>query len=126
MAGMGGGMRLIDQGRLALRQVGAFFAALVPMLEKFRWHVETKTPPEADGKPGTTAAVRLMWPGASGETSALTQDDARTMDDLESARETPEILNCCSDLLRSNQLLPGQIEQGRAKQARVLTQPVHP
>jgi len=27
-----------------------------------------------------------MWPGASGETSALTQDDARTMDDLESAR----------------------------------------
>jgi putative phage-type endonuclease len=64
----------------------AFFATLVPRLEKFMWHVRNRVPPEADGKPGTTAAVRLMWPGASGETAALAQEDTRTMDDLESAR----------------------------------------
>lgn len=64
----------------------AFFAALIPRLEKFRWHVERRIPPEADGKPGTTVALRLLWPGADGETVPLDAEAGALMDDLESAR----------------------------------------
>jgi len=67
-------------------QDAAFFAAIVPHLERFRWHVETKTPPPADGKPGTTDAIRKLWPNASGESCTLTAEDQAAMDELEAAR----------------------------------------
>ena len=54
-----------------------FLAALVPQLERFRWHVEKRIPPEADGKPGTSAAVRLLWSGEDGSTVPL---DAAALD----------------------------------------------
>jgi putative phage-type endonuclease len=80
---------LVGPGPLAtvdLVRDDAFLAALIPELERFRWHVRNRIPPEADGKPGTSAAVRLLWPGADGETVTLSDDDERAMSDLESAR----------------------------------------
>ncbi len=63
----------------------AFFALLVPRLEKFRWHVETKTPPEADGKAGTTDAIKALWSGENGDTVALDADTLDMADKWEAA-----------------------------------------
>lgn len=49
-----------------------FLAAAIPTLERFWFqHVLTKTPPPADAKPGTSAAVRRLWPRDDGTTIAL-------------------------------------------------------
>lgn len=65
---------LVGPGPLAtvdLVRDDAFFAALIPALEKFRWHVEKRIPPEADAKPGTSAAIRRLWGVPDGATVAL-------------------------------------------------------
>jgi predicted phage-related endonuclease len=68
---------LVGPGPLAtfdLERDDAFFAALVPELELFRWHVQTKKPPAADGKPATSWAVRRRWAVEDGQTIQLDQE----------------------------------------------------
>jgi len=49
----------------------AFLAAALPKLEEFWLRVERRQPPDADGLPGTTAAVRALWSEEDGETVPL-------------------------------------------------------
>jgi putative phage-type endonuclease len=81
---------LVGPGPLAtvdLVRDDAFFAALVPQLERFRWHVANRIPPEADGKPGTSAAIRLLWAGEDGATVPLDAEAERLVSDWEAAKE---------------------------------------
>lgn len=52
----------------------AFLAAILPELEAFWMKVQRREPPEADGKPGTTAAIKALWPTAEDKTIALDQE----------------------------------------------------
>jgi putative phage-type endonuclease len=93
---------LVGPGPLAavdLVRDDAFFAALVPQLERFRWHVEKRIPPEADATPGTSAAIRRLWAGEDGQTIALGDEDLALVADWEAAKasksaaeETVELL----------------------------------
>jgi predicted phage-related endonuclease len=79
---------LVGPGPLAtfdLVRDDGFFAALVPQLERFRWHVERRVPPEADGKPGTSAAIRRLWAGEDGETVPLDAEAERLVSEWETA-----------------------------------------
>jgi putative phage-type endonuclease len=81
---------LVGPGPLAtvdLVRDDVFFAALVPQLERFRWHVEHRIPPEADGKPGTSEAVRRLWSGEDGETVPLDAEAERLVSEWEAAKE---------------------------------------
>jgi putative phage-type endonuclease len=49
----------------------AFLDAALPRLEEFHWRVKNREPPEADGLPGTTAAIRALWADEDGETIPL-------------------------------------------------------
>lgn len=76
-----------------------FLLALVPQLERFRWHVANRIPPEADGKPGTSAAIRRLWAGEDGETVALDAEAAKLVlqweqakDRISGAKDTAETL----------------------------------
>lgn len=48
-----------------------FLAATYPLLEEFWMRVQRRQPPEADGLPGTSAAVRRLWAAEDGETVPL-------------------------------------------------------
>lgn len=59
---------------------GELIALMVPRLEHFRWHVAKQQPTpcnaegcvmQADGKPGTSAAVKRLWRTVNQETVAL-------------------------------------------------------
>ena len=63
-----------------------FIEAALPKLEEFWWRVQHKQPPEADALPGTTEAIRRLWPGASGATVALDAEAGELMADVEAAR----------------------------------------
>jgi putative phage-type endonuclease len=79
---------LVGPGPLAtvdLVRDDAFFATLVPQLERFRWHVQNRVPPEADGKPGTSAAIRRLWAGEDGETVPLDEEALRLAAEWEAA-----------------------------------------
>lgn len=64
----------------------AFFEALVPALERFMWHVRNRVPPEADGKAGTTDAIKRLWSRQSGETVALDAEALRLTEAWEQAK----------------------------------------
>ena len=84
---------LVGPGPLAtvdLIRDDAFFAALVPQLERFRWHVANRIPPEADGKPGTSAAIRRLWAGEDGETVPLDGEAERLVSEWEAAKGRTE------------------------------------
>lgn len=81
---------LVGPGPLAtvdLVRDDAFFKALVPQLERFRWHVEHRIPPEADGKPGTGEAIRRLWAGEDGATVPLDAEAERLVSEWESAKD---------------------------------------
>ncbi len=64
----------------------AFFAALLPLLERFMWHVRNHIPPEADGLPGTTAAIRRLWSTADGQTIPLDREALTLTEEWEAAQ----------------------------------------
>jgi putative phage-type endonuclease len=87
-SGWGALAALVGPGPLAtvdLVRDDTFFAALVPQLERFRWHVEHRIPPEADGKPGTSAAIRRLWAGEDGATVPLDAEAERLVAEWEAA-----------------------------------------
>ena len=49
----------------------AFLAVALPVLEDFRERLRERRPPEADGLPGSTQAVRRLWARADGLTVPL-------------------------------------------------------
>jgi len=51
-----------------------FLAAALPRLEEFRLRVQRREPPEADGLPGTTAALKALYADEDGETVPLDID----------------------------------------------------
>jgi len=63
-----------------------FLAAALPRLEAFRLRVQRREPPEADGLPGTTAALKALYSIEDGETETLDQEALRMADDLDSAK----------------------------------------
>ncbi len=73
-----------------LERDDAFFHAALPILERFMWHVRTKTPPEADGKPGTSAAIRRLWAQADGSTVALDGEAQQLVEEWEMAKARQE------------------------------------
>lgn len=80
---------LVGPGPLAtfdLVRDRAFFDALVPVLDRFRWHVLHRIPPEADGRPGTSAAIRRLWANEDGATVALDAEALRLTEAWEQAR----------------------------------------
>ncbi len=53
----------------------AFLEVVYPKLEAFWLAVKRREPPEADGLPGTSAAIRQLWPTENGRTVGLGQDE---------------------------------------------------
>lgn len=49
----------------------AFLGVALPILDEFRMRLRDRRPPEADGLPGSTAAVRRLWARADGLTVPL-------------------------------------------------------
>jgi len=64
----------------------AFLEAALPKLEEFWLRVQRREPPEADGLPGTTEAIKALWADEDGETIPLDADALQLADDLEMAR----------------------------------------
>jgi putative phage-type endonuclease len=81
---------LVGPGPLATFDLAfdeAAFAAMVPHLERFRWHVEKGIAPEADAKPGTSAAIRKLWALSNGETVPMdTPQDLELVQEWELAK----------------------------------------
>lgn len=63
-----------------------FIAAMLPKLERFRWHVERRIAPEADGLPGTSAVLRALHAEEDGTTIDLGADALDLADELDRAR----------------------------------------
>ncbi len=97
---------LVGPGPLAavdLVRDDAFFAALVPQLERFRWHVEKRIPPPADATPGTSKAIRLLWAGEDGATLPLGDEELALVTSWEQAKARVAAAKETSDLIE-NQL----------------------
>lgn len=95
---------LVGPGPLAvfdLPRDDAFFAALVPQLERFRWHVQNRIPPEADGKPGTSEAIRRLWAQADGLTVALDGEAQQLVEEWEMAKARQEAAAGTAQALRN-------------------------
>lgn len=65
-----------------------FIAAMLPKLERFRWHVQERIPPEADGLPATSAVLRALYAEEDGKTVDLDADALALADQLARARDT--------------------------------------
>lgn len=81
---------LVGPGPLAtfdLPRDDKFFAVILPELERFLWHVRNNVPPEADGKPGTSAALRALWSNDNGETVPLDGEALQLVEQWEAAGE---------------------------------------
>ncbi len=62
--------------------------SFLPLWERFKWHIETRTPPEPSHLPAAREAIKKLWPGADGETKMLLDDETLALaDQLEAARE---------------------------------------
>jgi putative phage-type endonuclease len=61
-------------------------AAMMRRLERFRWHVQTKTPPEADALPGTSAVLAALYAEENGKTVDLPADAVDLAEALARAR----------------------------------------
>ncbi len=97
---------LVGPGPLAavdLVRDDAFFAALVPQLERFRWHVEKRIPPPADATPGTSKAIRLLWAGEDGATLPLGDEELALVTSWEQAKARVSAAKETSELIE-NQL----------------------
>lgn len=84
--GSAAAMTSLDADGPEVRDVVAdprFFAAALPLFEQFWLCVQRRTPPEADGKEGTTRALKRLWREASGETVKLGPDDVVLLEELE-------------------------------------------
>lgn len=68
----------------------AFFNAALPRLEEFWRRVERREPPEADGLPGTSEALRLAFADEDGATVALDHEAANLVEAWEQARARRE------------------------------------
>ncbi len=84
-----------------LERDDAFFAALVPQLERFWWHVANRIPPEADGKPGTSAAIRRLWANEDGETVPLDAEALGLVSEWEGAKAREEAAKDTADELEN-------------------------
>jgi putative phage-type endonuclease len=62
-----------------------FLAAALPRLEEFRLRVQRREPPEADGLPGTTAALKALYADEDGATVPLDYDALTLTDAWEGA-----------------------------------------
>jgi len=63
-----------------------FLAAALPRLHKFWWRVQRREPPEADGLPGTTEAIRTLWARDDGQTIALDGEALALVGEWDDAR----------------------------------------
>lgn len=69
-----------------------FIANMLPALDRFRWHVRQRIPPEADGLPGTTAALKALYPPeGDGSTRDLGADALEVVERWEEAKERKRI-----------------------------------
>lgn len=68
-----------------------FLAAMLPKLERFRWHVEQRIPPEADALPATSAVLAALYAEENGKTVELPASAVDTANDLERARDAVRI-----------------------------------
>jgi putative phage-type endonuclease len=64
----------------------AFLAAALPVLEAFRMRVLRRDPPEADALPGTSEALRKLFPQDDGETVPLEAEALALADEWEAAK----------------------------------------
>jgi putative phage-type endonuclease len=69
-----------------LQRDDSFLAAALPKLEAFWMNVQRRQPPEADGLPGTSDAIKALWSEPDGETVALGQDAFDLVEQWESAK----------------------------------------
>lgn len=63
-----------------------FLDAAIPRLEAFWLAVKRREPPEADGLPGTSEAIKRLWADEDGETIPLDREALKFADDLDSAK----------------------------------------
>ena len=61
-------------------------AGMLPKLEEFWLRVQRRQPPEADGLPGTGAAIKKLWAHEDGETVALDGEALALAEKLDVAR----------------------------------------
>lgn len=90
-ASMGAACAWHDAGPLSTHDVEAdrdfIDAVVLPVLERFRWHIMTRTPPEATSATCSAWALRTLFPGETGETVELVDADTQAMADrLEALR----------------------------------------
>jgi len=64
----------------------AFFDAALPRLEEFWGRVRNRKPPEADGLPGTSEAIRKVWSSEDGATVPLDREALEMADALDQAK----------------------------------------
>lgn len=82
----------------------AFLAAALPRLEEFRQRVIDRHPPEADGSPGTTEAVKRLWgTRGDGSTVALDHDALSLANELDHAKAKADEWSLAAQRLK-NQL----------------------
>lgn len=63
-----------------------FLKAAYPALEKFWMKVQRREPPEPDGDPATTEAIKRLWSADDGETITLDQQTLEAADLLDEAK----------------------------------------
>ncbi len=82
-----------------------FLAAALPQLEAFWLRVKRRDPPEADGKPGTTEAIRRLWANEDGETVPLQAEALKLVE----AWETTAVTKAATELVE--QALENQLRR---------------
>jgi putative phage-type endonuclease len=82
-----------------------FLTAAIPALEEFRWRVENRQPPEADGLPATRAAIGALYGVEDGETIYLPDDTLSLVEEWEQASaaktEAEEKVETLRNILRA-------------------------
>ena len=64
-----------------------FMAAVLEAVERFWWHVTTRTPPDADGLPSTRDAIRRIWSQDNGEQLILPDEGLTVVKEWAEAKE---------------------------------------
>lgn len=78
-----------------------FFAAMLPHLEAFRALLARGELPEADGKPGTSEAIRRFWANDNGETVALEALDLQLVEAWEKCGVEEAAAKVAGDVLEN-------------------------
>ena len=80
---------MVDAGPLRvfdLPRNDAFLEVALPRLEEFHWRVQNKKPPEADGLPGTSEAIKRLWCSEDGTTIPLDRAALEMVEALDQAK----------------------------------------